>query len=134
VKCSAPTATSGTPRARTAHFKRFAGDARRSTIPKARRDADERLATLVLERLAQATCVDCGTGDPLVLQSDHREGMAKDVGWLVSSGSRSALIAQELNKCNARCANCHRRRTAYEGNWYRVQYLMDGERTESKSA
>jgi hypothetical protein len=75
-----------------------------------------------------------GISDQFVPQFDHREGKAKDVGWLVSSGSRPGLIAQELEKCDVRCANCHRRRTAHVGNWYRVQYLLGGEQTLPKSA
>jgi len=106
---------------RMSHFKR--GAAISGAIASWRRAANERNALLVLERLRQASCQDCGVADPLVLQFDHLTAKRKDVAWLVSSGSRASLISAELAKCEVRCANCHRRRTARTGNWYRLRYL-----------
>jgi hypothetical protein len=72
--------------------------------------ANRRNAAFVLERLAAASCVDCGVADPLVLQFDHRPGQIKvmDIGRFISSGSALRLLAAELVKCDVRCANCHR--------------------------
>ena len=61
--------------------------------------------------LANSTCLDCGVADPLVLQFDHRSPKTRDIGWFVSSGSPAQRVAEELEKCDVRCANCHRRRT-----------------------
>jgi hypothetical protein len=106
---------------RMAHFKRSAAISRATASW--RRAANERNARLVLERLKQASCQDCGVADPLVLQFDHRTAKRNDIGWLVSSGSRASHITDELAKCEVRCANCHRRLTARTGNWYRLRYL-----------
>ena len=78
--------------------------------------ANHRNPEFVLERLGQSACVDCGLADVLVLQFDHTPEAVKvkDIGWFVSSGSRLELLAMELAKCEVRCANCHRRRTARE--------------------
>jgi hypothetical protein len=109
---------------RMAHFKR--GGAESGKMPSWRRAANERNARMVLDRLSQAVCRDCAVADPLVLQFDHRSAKSKDIGWLVSSGCRADLIAAELAKCDVRCANCHRRRTARVGNWLRLRYLGEG--------
>lgn len=63
-------------------------------------------------------CVDCGETDPLVLQFDHRDGTTKidAVGTMVNRANWSSLLA-EIAKCDVRCANCHRLRTAEQGRW-----------------
>jgi hypothetical protein len=108
---------------RTAHFRRGLADMCGPSIPSWRQAANRRNAELVLKRLREAACVDCGQRDPLVLQFDHRPGerKARDIGWLVSSGCRASLLAEELAKCDVRCANCHRRRTAAARGWFRAR-------------
>ena len=103
---------------RDAHYKTGATGSRPPAWPVA---ANRRTAELVLKRLAHAQCADCGLTDPLVLQFDHRAGKRQDIGWFVSSGSRPSLVAEELAKCDVRCANCHRRRTAAQLGWYRAR-------------
>lgn len=104
---------------RRAHYKTVA-----STVgPSWRQAANWRNAALVLEHLRNAACADCGISDPLILQFDHRPGAGKanDIGWYVSSGSRAGLLIEELAKCDVRCANCHRRRTAMALAWFRAR-------------
>jgi hypothetical protein len=105
--------------ARHSHYK----VAEASRGPAWRVAANRRNAALVLNLLRTAACLDCGIADPLVLQFDHRPGEIKDkdIGWYVSSGSRASLLSDELAKCDVRCANCHRRRTAIERGWLRAQ-------------
>jgi hypothetical protein len=104
---------------KTAHYKTVA-----STLgPSWRRAANRRNAALVLDHLRSAACVDCGITDALVLQFDHRPGAGKvnDIGWYVSSGTRPGLLVEEMARCDVRCANCHRRRTALALAWFRAR-------------
>jgi len=64
--------------------------------------------------LGQHACVDCGESDPVVLQFDHRGNKRKDVSAMLWSGFSWATIQTEIEKCDVRCGNCHRRKTARE--------------------
>lgn len=68
--------------------------------------------------LSGHSCVECGEFDPVVLEFDHRDGSQKDdeVGRFVGSG-QWAKVAAEIAKCDVRCGNCHRRRTAEQFGW-----------------
>jgi hypothetical protein len=62
--------------------------------------------------LGQHPCVDCGEPDPVVLQFDHRRNKRNNVSTMLRSGFAWAEIQAEIDKCDVRCANCHRRKTA----------------------
>lgn len=71
--------------------------------------------------LLEHPCVDCGECDPLVLDFDHRDRSTKRMS--VSSLLRYACWAPleaEIAKCDVRCANCHRRRTAQQFGWRKI--------------
>lgn len=69
-------------------------------------------------------CVDCGETDPLVLEFDHVRGQKKfAIQDMVNRGYRWDTIMQEISKCEVRCANCHRRKTAKEFS-YRKMFLI----------
>lgn len=77
---------------------------------------------LVRERvyayLREHPCVECGEQDILVLDFDHRDRTQKRV--TVSRLIRSATwpgAEREIAKCDVRCANCHRQRTAEQFGW-----------------
>jgi hypothetical protein len=59
-------------------------------------------------------CIDCGETDPIVLDFDHRdpEDKIKAVGDMVRARRPVHLIHTEMAKCDIRCSNCHRRKTA----------------------
>ena len=71
--------------------------------------------------LSQSSCIDCGNDNPLVLEYDHKDGVIKNkgVGELVGNGTCWETIEKEIDKCDLRCANCHRIRTAKQQNWYK---------------
>src|SRR3954447_1258788 len=88
----------------------------------AQRNADGRLRrTLewIYNLLAQSKCIDCDLADPLVLEFDHIGLKRKNVMDMVWSGFGMDTIQLEMNECEIRCANCHRRKTLADGNSFR---------------
>jgi hypothetical protein len=75
----------------------------------------------LLAYLEQHPCIDCGESDRLVLEFDHRDRTVKrdDVARLASYATWSDVLA-EIEQCDVRCANCHRRKTAQEFNWTKL--------------
>lgn len=61
--------------------------------------------------LLENPCIGCGNNDPRVLEFDHRDPAEKrqnvsdmlDLSW--------KTIKDEIDKCDVRCANCHKIRT-----------------------
>lgn len=56
-------------------------------------------------------CVDCGEGDPLVLEFDHVRAKCFDICRGLPERNWESIL-EEIAKCEVVCANCHRRRTA----------------------
>jgi hypothetical protein len=58
-------------------------------------------------------CIDCGENDWVVLDMDHRDRLQKraHISSLVTGRVSEATLRAELEKCDVRCANCHRRKT-----------------------
>ena len=56
-----------------------------------------------------------------VLEFDHRDSVAKvaDVSALMRRAVSQRMLEAELQKCDVVCANCHRRRTAERGGFWR---------------
>ena len=80
-----------------------------------RLDANRRL---VWGFLLGHPCVDCGEPDPIVLEFDHWDpGLKTTSVSLMLSDYTWPRIQVEIAKCEVRCANCHRRRTARQFGW-----------------
>lgn len=74
---------------------------------------------IVWRYLLSHPCVDCGEDDPVVLEFDHVRGVKKRaVAAMVCYASKKTLL-DEIEKCEVRCANCHRRKTAVARGWFR---------------
>ena len=69
--------------------------------------------------LKDNACVDCGEADPVVLEFDHRnpEEKHKCISKMTYSGHSLEALKAEIAKCDIRCANCHKRRTAKQFGW-----------------
>lgn len=82
---------------------------------------------IVIEHLQSHPCVDCGENDPIVLEFDHRDPSTKinSISRLVSQFAPLDVLRTEIEKCDIRCANCHRRKTAKDGEFY--LYMLDAE-------
>jgi hypothetical protein len=57
-------------------------------------------------------CVECGESRPWCLDFDHRNPSNKkfEISKLVDHGSSLDKLVTEIEKCDVRCANCHRDR------------------------
>lgn len=66
-------------------------------------------------------CIDCGEDNPIVLEFDHRDDVTKiiNISSMVNNQSSINNIKKEIDKCDVRCANCHRIRTSIQLEWYK---------------
>lgn len=71
------------------------------------------------EYLLAHPCIDCGESNPLVLEFDHKREKKAAIVDLMQRHARWSEILVEIEKCDVRCANCHRRRTALARGYYR---------------
>lgn len=91
--------------------------ASRVDAERARRRSDvaryqTRNQAIISQHLATHPCVDCGEGDPIVLEFDHVRGTkVANISRLRLQGSSEQALLEEIGKCEVRCANCHRRVT-----------------------
>lgn len=81
---------------------------------------------IILEFLREHPCVDCGLADVLVLELDHvRDTKIGDVCKMAINGVGEKALKEEIEKCDSRCANCHRRRTIMSTpNHWRQQHTI----------
>lgn len=84
---------------------------------RSRETALQNVANYLLDR----SCIDCGEDDIRVLDFDHRGGKMDEVTNMARRGLPWETIAAEIARCEIRCANCHRRRTAHEARTYRCR-------------
>jgi len=80
----------------------------------------------IFEYLLDHPCVDCGESNPLVLEFDHvREKKRFSISSVMNSTYSIATIKKEIAKCEVRCANCHRRKTAKERRWKILDIIVE---------
>ena len=92
--------------------------------------------TVVLEYLSSHVCVDCGQKDQRVLEFDHikeRGPKLFNIGEVAGNLTVKAII-EEIAKCEVRCANCHRIKTAERNpaHWSHRYPELFGKCTEQK--
>lgn len=70
----------------------------------------KRLRKLALLKLFGNACIDCGyNGHPAALDFDHRDPDTKTTG--IAHATSWTKAVEEAEKCEIRCANCHRIKT-----------------------
>ena len=79
------------------------------------------LCLRVTNYLVDHPCVDCGEDDVRCLEFDHRPGESKlgEVSRMMSNALPWKRILAEIDKCDVRCANCHRKCTSERGGFWR---------------
>jgi hypothetical protein len=86
----------------------------------------ENLYRRLKKYLGTHPCVDCGENDVVVLEFDHIRGTkVLGVAEMASRGISWELIEAEIQKCEVRCANCHKRKTARERGYWYIQATSD---------
>lgn len=110
---------------RESHRKNYEGSkSRRDSIKRSVVACKERNYRAVLDYLLVNPCVDCGEGDPVVLDFDHVSGdKVGDVSAMACCGLSLDRILEEMEKCVVRCSNCHRRKTARDFGFWRMKML-----------
>lgn len=68
-------------------------------------------------------CVICGEKDLAVLDFDHLYDKKYSVAKIASNCFSIKKVLNEIEKCQILCANCHRRKTAKDFNWWRINIV-----------
>jgi len=84
------------------------------------KELTKRNRQFIWDYLKEHPCIDCGETNPIVLEFDHRDSTEKNnsISRMVGSNNSIPKLEEEISKCNVRCANCHKIRTAKQFNWY----------------
>lgn len=76
-----------------------------------------------IEYLLEHPCVDCRESDIRCLEFDHVRGAKfKGLSAMKAEGYSMERIKLEIEKCDVRCANCHRKKTLDDYGSYKNIY------------
>jgi hypothetical protein len=81
----------------------------------------ERNVLFSIDVLTASGCIDCGELDVCVLEFDHAGEKTESVMRLARQEVGLTRLSAEIQRCEVRCVNCHRRRTARAIGAFRVQ-------------
>lgn len=92
------------------------------------------LQSFVFEYLKTRCCIDCGNTNILTLDFDHINPNEKEhsISWMILHGFSLEDLKIEIDKCEIRCANCHRIKTAKQQKWYRY-LLLENENEQQQN-
>jgi len=95
--------------------------AQRARARRRNRQARDEVFAKLLEHLEGKQCVDCGERDPVVLEFDHVTGVKRaTIAELIGCWHpRWDDVLAEIEQCEIRCVNCHRRKTARERGYFK---------------
>lgn len=103
--------------------KRYYTDNRikhRAVIKKKKQKYTEECRLWIYKYLKEHPCVDCGESDIVVLEFDHRENKVTNISHMLKNNPTLKTIQREVAKCDVRCSNCHKRRTAKDQGWWKL--------------
>jgi hypothetical protein len=86
----------------------------------------EEIRETIIKHLRQNPCAKCNEKDILVLEFDHRDPKTKEFCISQAIGLVPSLerLEKEIAKCDILCANCHKRKTAFENNNFKLKYMV----------
>jgi hypothetical protein len=88
-------------------------------VERNRKKALQNSRAFLLDHFKLNPCVDCGESDLVVLDFDHVRGKKQaSICTMIRNGFSISKLKEEIRKCDVRCANCHRRRTAKSKGWW----------------
>lgn len=87
---------------------------------KKRRD---KIRQWIFNLILKSQCLDCSEKNPLVLDFDHRGDKEFNISEKMQGDCSLERIKKEIEKCDIRCANCHRIRTATQLNNWKVAFI-----------
>lgn len=99
----------------------------RGRLDAANAAARERNRQYVARYLSTHPCLDCGNSDIRVLEFDHRlpkGGRRHAISFYTYRQTSLKRLQVEIDKCDVRCANCHRIKTSLERGW-RARILIE---------
>jgi hypothetical protein len=97
-----------------------------NNLNKSRKDAikyknktRDNIRDLVYKYLLNKECLDCGISNPVLLEFDHKVNKKFTIGNMLKDGVSKETLFFEIEKCDIRCCNCHRLKTAKDFKYYR---------------
>lgn len=86
----------------------------------------QNIRAYIRDYLLAHPCMVCGESDILVLEFDHRDRNTKlfNVGNAIARNTSLADLEAEIAKCDVLCANDHRRRTAIQFGWKKLDTFV----------
>lgn len=84
------------------------------------REYRKKVRQRLLVYLSDKQCKDCGESDPIVLDFDHinPDDKFKPVSRMLAGHYSWNSVLKEVKKCEIRCANCHRRKSYIQFNYF----------------
>jgi hypothetical protein len=82
----------------------------------------------IVDYFQRNPCVDCGEKNPIVLEFDHVPERGQK-SFEISGGMKGQPMKRllvEMSKCEVRCANCHRKKTAARNPSHWCHIFMEG--------
>jgi hypothetical protein len=91
----------------------------KSNYAKKNKKLKRRNVEFIYNYLLSHPCIDCKESDPIVLDFDHQGNKFKNVTLMALQTYSLEQLKDEISKCEVRCSNCHRRKTAKERDYFR---------------
>lgn len=112
------------------HYKKY-GDQYRARAKIRRQRFKAQFRAKMLDYLSDKSCLFCGESDIRVLEFDHIDPSQKlfSISRAIRDGYSWQQTIDEIKKCRILCANCHKKRTAKQFNWYKANGGTDENRT-----